>query len=539
MDKKEEKVLVIGNGFDLYHYLPTRYIDFIRTVNRLIELENRSNLENCRYIRYLWGPDSPLYQQDVFIQKCYKNHTDKMRSVELKKEKLQELVDIAKKNTWIKYFQACLDKNVGWIDFEKEIGNVLLAVQELLSLDNRVQDLILGILISTNSSIDLKTFDILEHMPFVEETENTLVLKKEYCKKSIGNEYYVSINKEMILEQLEDDLEKLARALCIYLKEFVQKIAIDKAADNTVFYGVDKIINFNYTDTYRRLYGAKVDVKFIHGSIDNEENGIVLGINNDSKDELEEMDSSLIKFKKYYQRAIKDTFYSVEDFLNDENVEYKVSIVGHSIDITDRDILVGLMNHPRTKITIYYHDEKTHGQQVVNLISLVGKNRFDELRNQKKVMFSKLKEFKEASYELLTEECEDYENCEEPFEYKIRHQYRILEEQYSESNTLLIGSEMVHVSVRDEQIGVTEIKLVDCFLELQEYFNHSGLYKGVVKLVSLFHDNRYGSAGAYIEYIKSLDESDELISKIIALFDTECDGIFISVVDVKVVEGFM
>ena len=274
MDKKEEKVLVIGNGFDLYHYLPTRYIDFIRTVNRLIELENRSNLENCRYIRYLWGPDSPLYQQDVFIQKCYKNHTDKMRSVELKKEKLQELVDIAKKNTWIKYFQACLDKNVGWIDFEKEIGNVLLAVQELFSLDNRVQDLILGILISTNSSIDLKTYDILEHMPFVEETENTLVLKKEYCKKSIGNEYYVSINKEMILEQLEDDLEKLARALCIYLKEFVQKIAIDKAADNTVFYGVDKIINFNYTDTYRRLYGAKVDVKFIHGSIDNEENGV-------------------------------------------------------------------------------------------------------------------------------------------------------------------------------------------------------------------------------------------------------------------------
>lgn len=54
MDKKEEKVLVIGNGFDLYHYLPTRYIDFIRNVNRLIELENRSNLENCRYIRYLW-----------------------------------------------------------------------------------------------------------------------------------------------------------------------------------------------------------------------------------------------------------------------------------------------------------------------------------------------------------------------------------------------------------------------------------------------------------------------------------------------------
>ncbi len=28
-----EEVLVIGNGFDLYHFLPTRYIDFLRAVN--------------------------------------------------------------------------------------------------------------------------------------------------------------------------------------------------------------------------------------------------------------------------------------------------------------------------------------------------------------------------------------------------------------------------------------------------------------------------------------------------------------------------
>ena len=33
--KQEKNVLVIGNGFDLYHCLPTRYIDFINVVNRL------------------------------------------------------------------------------------------------------------------------------------------------------------------------------------------------------------------------------------------------------------------------------------------------------------------------------------------------------------------------------------------------------------------------------------------------------------------------------------------------------------------------
>lgn len=33
--KNEQKVLVIGNGFDIYHHLPTRYIDFLKVVERL------------------------------------------------------------------------------------------------------------------------------------------------------------------------------------------------------------------------------------------------------------------------------------------------------------------------------------------------------------------------------------------------------------------------------------------------------------------------------------------------------------------------
>lgn len=397
-------------------------------------------------------------------------------------------------------------------------------------------DLVNGVIFEQIASIDLKTIDILEHLPFVEESGIALILKEEYCKKGIGNEYFVSIDKELILEQLEDNLEELANALCIYLKEFVQKIAISKSADNPVFYNIDKVLNFNYTDTYRKLYDANVEVKFIHGSINNEEKGIVLGINNDAKDELEEMDSSLIRFKKYYQRAKKDTFYSVEDFLNNEDVDYMVSIVGHSIEITDRDILVGLMNHPRTTITIYYHDEKAHGQQVVNLISLVGKERFDELRNQKKVRFSRLREFREAVSGLETEEIEE---DEEFYEYKISREYRILENSYGISNTLLIGSEVVQVSVRDDEVGINEIKLVDHFLNLQEYYNHSGLYKGVVKLVSLFNDNRYCGAGASIEYIKSYNEVVDNISEIEALFETECEGIGICVSEVNIVGRFI
>lgn len=76
----EKNVLVIGNGFDLYHFLPTRYIDFLRAVNRLIELDEMNQLECCRYIKYIWGPDSPIYKNDEYIRECYAVHHEKMKS---------------------------------------------------------------------------------------------------------------------------------------------------------------------------------------------------------------------------------------------------------------------------------------------------------------------------------------------------------------------------------------------------------------------------------------------------------------------------
>lgn len=390
-----KNVLVIGNGFDLYHFLPTRYIDFLQAVNRLMELHERGKLDCCLYIKYVWGPDSPIYKNDKYIRECYKVHSKKMQSVELNQENLRELVDICRNNIWINYFRGCLEKNIGWIDFEKEIGNVLCAVQDLFMLDGETNDLVDGLCFPDIPSLSLKTIDILGQLPFADCSNAFFTLNEKYCKNGIYGKFYVSMDKDKVLDELEEDLEDLAKALCIYLKEFVQKIAISKNSDNPIFYNIDKVLSFNYTDTYRKLYTDEVEIKFIHGSIDDEK-GIVLGINNDDKDELENMDAGLIRFKKYYQRAIKDTFYSVDDFL-DEGVMYNVAIVGHSIDVTDRDILVGLMEHPRTNITIYYHDDKAYKLQMINLINMVGKSWFDHLRNNKKVTFERLKEYKEAN----------------------------------------------------------------------------------------------------------------------------------------------
>lgn len=546
--ERQENVLVIGNGFDLYHFLPTRYIDFMKVIDRLLILEGEGRLEKCQYIKYLWGPDSPIYQGDKYIRECYEIHKLKMQSVELNREKIKELVAICKTNIWIKYFRMCAQKDIGWIDFEKEIGIVLTAIQNLFGYDSSANAMVNGISYSELTDIDLKTIDILEQLPFINASDFYFSIKKEYCEKAMVSKLYVSINRKKILDELEENLEQLAQALCIYLKEFVQRIAISKSSDNPIFYNINKVLNFNYTDTYTKLYDKNVEVKYIHGSINNDETGIVLGINNDSMDELEKMDASLIRFKKYYQRAIKDTFYSVEDFLREDKVCYNVSIVGHSIEITDRDILVGLLNHPKTNVTIYYHDDIAHGQQVVNLISLVGKKRFDELRNEKKVRFSKLKEYKERvtneseeiyeDYSLIPEFVWDEDIGFDMYSEKKLRNYRILESTYGTSNTLLIGSEIVKVGVRDDVVGNTEIEQVDHFLDVVNYYNHSRIYKGVVKLEALFHDNRYNGVGVTIIYYKGDNETEEDIASIPALLETEYNFEAITVCEMKVIDHF-
>lgn len=131
--KQEKNVLVIGNGFDLYHCLPTRYIDFINVVNRLLELADEQRLQRCSYINYMFGTGSPLYS-DEHIKKCYQIHSNSMRNVELKQERIERLVEISKENVWIKYFLKMCTRNIGWIDFEKEMAQVINAIQITLTV---------------------------------------------------------------------------------------------------------------------------------------------------------------------------------------------------------------------------------------------------------------------------------------------------------------------------------------------------------------------------------------------------------------------
>lgn len=527
-NKQEQNILVIGNGFDLYHYLPTRYIDFINVIKRLLELDNEQRLQRCSYVNYMFGAGSPLYS-DEHIKKCYQIHGNRMKSVELEMQRIERLVEISKANVWIRYFLEMCSQNIGWIDFEKEMAQVINAITNFFDRVSSNENSFLqkGINIDDNV-LSRSDIDILMRVPFYEEHEERLKVKDEFYVRAIEGEKILRIDETKIVNELEKDLEELAEALCIYLEQFVQSIAIDRSSDNPLFYKIDEVINFNYTDTYSRLYSKDTKVFYVHGSMNEIENGIVLGINADKRDQSSNMDLRFVKFKKYYQRVQKATSFRIRKMLNENNINH-LHVVGHSLDITDKDILTGLMLFENTITTIYYHSVKAKNEQIEKLILLFGKEKFEELLDDEKIELQKLQEFNVSN--LQDTGMEEYELYEDDyFEYSMQRDCRIIEEDKF-SGIILCGNELVKIGVREEGgLGYAEMEIVDYFLWRVECFNHSGKYKGVVVADDFFNDDRYGPVSVSIKYLMpegvERDITEEELKK---LLDTEfkCNPMFV------------
>ena len=60
--------------------------------------------------------------------------------------------------------------------------------------------------------------------------------------------------------------------------------------------------------------------------------------------------------------------------------------IGHSLDITDEDIIRQLFDLAN-KITVFYHSETSAQNLIRNLVRIYGKNEFDNLRESKELRF--------------------------------------------------------------------------------------------------------------------------------------------------------
>ena len=114
-------ILLIGNGFDLAHGLPTKYTDFLEFV-KMIKIIKEKNIFNDGFAISDAGcnVDNGKLHQDIRLTILNKANDNKLEGDS------KELIDCINHNIWIEYFLQCdsfLKEN--WIDFESEISRII------------------------------------------------------------------------------------------------------------------------------------------------------------------------------------------------------------------------------------------------------------------------------------------------------------------------------------------------------------------------------------------------------------------------------
>jgi hypothetical protein len=85
--------------------------------------------------------------------------------------------------------------------------------------------------------------------------------------------------------------------------------------------------------------------------------------------------------------------------------------MGHSLDVTDEDIIRGLFGLA-SEITVIYHSESSKSSLIRNLVTIFGKAKFDQIRDDQLLDFLPLSmdfsEFiaKQAGYSTIRYESE-------------------------------------------------------------------------------------------------------------------------------------
>ena len=288
------------------------------------------------------------------------------------------MYELSKDNLWITWFnqERKLNKTLGkyWIDFEAEISKVIQKIESTL----------------------------LELSPIEECIDNYNELRFELNKYPIFNLFINKIydidksdeiNMERITEKLHNDLNKLIRCFEIYLEDFVKNIDISQLSLDIYNLNVDKILTFNYTNTYQKLYYTDVDCDHIHGKADINNNiesdNMVLGIDDYLNEDEKFTNTNFIEFKKYYQRLIKGTNCDYKKWIDEINqtksfTKHNVYIFGHSLASTDRDVLLDFIENEKTIITIYYNNSNQYSDQICNLVHLIGPDKLNEWVHQAK-----------------------------------------------------------------------------------------------------------------------------------------------------------
>ena len=395
------RIILVGNGFDLAHNLRTSYKNFIEWYwngygEKLINSTDK-------------------YENSIFVNAniTTSRHYSSWESYYEKRgcKSILEFTKALKNDTSIfrynsKFFES-INKSIeskGWVDIENEYYKHLLnnsskprlVNDELESLKKLLVDYLLVTVKGTELIDGMKALMEAPFRPeeiaiaqrekwksFVVERVNLNTCQWEY----ILNNYGRDINDYMLIDLFEY-AEK-------HNKDFTNIINGDKTTesipDSLLLPDRILLLNFNYTtvaDKY--LPDAECfSTIHIHGEL-TAPNSIIFGYG-DEKDKdynniIDKNDNECLRHMKQPHYSESDNYRRMLAFV--ESAPYQVYIMGHSCGNSDRTLLNTLFEHPNcVSIKPFYYEDKESGKDnYLDIVQNISRNFTDAKKMRDRVV---------------------------------------------------------------------------------------------------------------------------------------------------------
>jgi hypothetical protein len=325
------RLVLIGNGFDLSMNLKTRYSDFLLW---LLKEDIKKALNSGPMINNKSGTKYAGYEKNSLYSISIKN---KYRNINYD-DKLSQIDNLPNLKLFIKNIletsisiQSELFKriyifieDVTWVNIENIYYTLLKeSIGSKIDID------------SLNSDLIYISRKLEEYLIFTLQDSN---LDYSSISDKISNIFFINIKKE---ELINPDL-----------------IEYDKQPSIVYF------LNFNYTDTLSKILKTSFTsrkttyrVNHIHGNLNNKNNPMIFGFGDEhdiSYKEIEDKnDNRYFENIKSFKYLNTPNYHDLMRFIESDN--YEVLIYGHSCGLSDRTMLKQIFENEKCKaIKIFY-----------------------------------------------------------------------------------------------------------------------------------------------------------------------------------------
>jgi hypothetical protein len=342
------RIVIIGNGFDLAHNLKTSYNDFLKEYwvgikntkhkDEFIEFDSIDvfSFDSCKSLTEIVGTLNSIIGEGKFYDNSYNWSNPRI--------KLKIAND---------FFKKINDKHVStnWVNIEMEYYDT---IKKVLNRSGIRTDAFNKESASLIAQLNNEIFNFTKR--FEDYLKNKVVPK--YKEHTIPRLYKLLSNQQLNNNEEILNFEKEFPTSCINAwekqsstrKEF--KFG-DKKFDNSLF------INFNFTGTIFEYIEQRNEVIFIHGKLaDQNNNPVLLGFGDEMDkfySDIEDLDQNeYLRFAKSFHYTKNENYKRIFDLLELEN--FQVQIMGHSCGLSDRTLLNSIFEHPNCKsIKVFYH----------------------------------------------------------------------------------------------------------------------------------------------------------------------------------------